>query len=106
MKFVVLDNIKELKEIFTPYILTALKEKYMETYQRRCLDEINKDYKEERTAVRFFAKYRNTISHYSLNSNPSVRNKIGSCWKYDIAEFPKRFIYSSGLNHPNGFKEL
>ncbi len=96
--FVCLDNIKELKEIFTLYILTALKEKYMETYQRRCLDEINEEYKQMN--IKMFTTYRHTISHYKMTGNCWYHN-----WTYNIADFPEKFIYSSGLNCPNGFKE-
>ena len=104
MKFVVLDNIKELKEIFTPYILTALTEKYMETYQRECLDKINEEYKKKKTLVINFVIYGITISHYSsVENSPSISY---SFWRHDVADFPKRYKYSSGMNHPNGFKEF
>ena len=102
MKFIDLNNIKELKEILTPYILIVLKEKYMETYQRKCLDKINEEYKEREKVVIDFVMYRNTISHYSLVKNSFSR----SHWRFDIADFPKRYIYSSGMNCQNGYKEL
>ncbi len=97
--FVNLDNIKELKEIFTPYILTALKEKYMKTYQRTCLNKINEEYKKEKELVEIFVMYLNKISHYS-----PIYETHG--WQYGIADFPKRFKYTSGMNCPTGFKEL
>ena len=103
MKFVVLVNIKELKEIFTPYILTALKEKYMKTYWRTCLKEINEEYEKCKHAALSFSTHCNTISRHFpkyLRVCSSVR------WQPNVADFPKRYIYSSGLNCPNGFKEL
>ena len=100
MKFVVLDNIKELKEIFTPYILTALKEKYMEAYQRECLDKINKEYEECICVVNTFRSYYNggEISHYG-----KINGRFRKLWTSCVANFPKRYQYTSGMNHPNGY---
>ncbi len=104
MKFVDLNKIEELKEIFTPYILTALKEKYMETYQRKCLDEINEEYKKELVLVDNFRSYfiAGAISHYGYGKINGRRWKV---WTYCVANFPKRYKFSSGMNYPNGYKE-
>ena len=103
MKFVDLNNIRELKEILTPYILIVLKEKYMETYQRKCLDKINEEYKKGKHLVTYFTRYSNRICHYSSISDPNPHKLYHT---YDKADFPKRFKYTSGMNHPTGFKEL
>ncbi len=102
MNFVDLDNIR-LKEILTPYVLTVLKEKYVEAYQQECLDKIIEEYKKYKyTAISFMTHLR-TISHL-LPKYMNVWQLIH--WRRDVADFPKRYTYSSGLNHPNGFKKL
>ncbi len=103
MKFIDLNNIEELKKIFTPYILTALKEKYMKTYQKICRDGIIEEHK--KIHIHGFVIHRDTIFHYR-SAYTSTRDVFNCSWISTIAEFPKRYKYSSGLNCPNGFKEF
>ena len=91
--------------------MTALKEKYMETYQRRCLDEINEDYEEHILVIDFFMPYRDKICHYVPKYITICQLTIYqltidhlSDWKYNVADFPKRYEYSSGMNCSNGYK--
>ncbi len=110
MQFVDLNNIEGLKEIFTPYVLTALKEKYMKTHQKICRDEINERYEKNsevvdwlRSTTTMCYKPFDKISHCEL---VDINNKKYYSFTHDIADFPKRFKYTSGMNCPNGFKEL
>ncbi len=110
MQFVNLDNIKELKTIFTLYILIALKEKYMETYHKICRDEINERYLKNIDFAdwvaglpwgRAYTFSKKNITHIGL-----APDKTYYSWEYNVAKLPKRYKYSSGMNCPDGFKNV
>ncbi len=118
MQFVNLDNIKELKTILTPYVLIALKEKYLRSYRTICLREIYKESSTlgyESTDCGFmYISWEESLARKCLINDGSdgkiyhvINNKV-SAWftdKYYVADIPKRYKYSSGMNCSNGYKE-